>query len=105
VHVIGKWIAELPCGTKPFQHISAQRARDALKRYLLDMGVAGASEHWLHDLRRGHAQDLLDSGARLNEILAAGEWASPRFTAYLDMEGLENAAVVEAHMMESDDEE
>ena len=56
-------------------------------------------------MRRGHAQDLAESGSKLCEILAAGEWASPKFTAYLELNKLEAAGVVEAHLDESEDED
>ena len=45
---------------------------------------------------------MLTKGATLAAILWAGEWGTPAFLAYLDMQGLEKAAVVEAHQMESD---
>ena len=73
-------------------------------RRLHDLQVDGASGFWLHDFRRGRAQDMVDSGGRLSEILQAGEWASPAFTRYLDMEVLETCAVVESHVIESDGE-
>ena len=37
-----------------------------------------------HDWRRGHARDLQRGGARLWEILQAGDWKSPAFLSYLD---------------------
>ena len=54
----------------------------------------------------GVAQDLLVNGASLAEILSAGQWKSPAFLAYLDLETLEKGAVIEAHRDESssDDE-
>ena len=55
-----------------------------------------------HDMRRGHALDLQLAGKPLYEILQAGEWRSPAFLAYLDKYTLEAAAVVEAHVDESD---
>ena len=69
------------------------------------MGIDHANSYWLHDLRRGHAQDMVDNGGRLCDILRAGEWTSPAFTSYLNLEAVETAGVVEAHMAESDDDE
>lgn len=43
-------------------------------------------------------------GASLAVILAAGEWRSPAFLAYIDQNRLETDVVVEAHQDESDDE-
>jgi hypothetical protein len=55
--------------------------------------------------RRGHARDLQSAGACLKEILAAGEWRSPAFLRYLDIDALESDLVVDAHMCESSDDE
>ena len=49
-------------------------------------------------VRRGVA------GARLFDILKAGEWKSPAFLLYCDMHKLESSAVVEAHLEDSDGE-
>ena len=43
-------------------------------------------------------------GARLYEILAAGDWSSAAFILYLDKEGLERDAVAEANAGFSDSE-
>ena len=50
-----------------------------------------------HDWRRGHARDLQRGGARLWEILQAGDWKSPAFLSYLDAHQLEAGCVAEAH--------
>ena len=52
---------------------------------------------------RGYAKDLQENGAGLLEILRAGEWKSPAFLSYLDINELERDAVVEAHICESSD--
>ena len=59
----------------------------------------------LHDFRRGHARDLQLAGRNLKQILEAGEWRSPAFLKYLDVEGLERDAAVEAHLEESTDKD
>ena len=41
------------------------------------------------------------NGATLAEILKAGEWKSPAFMSYLDLDKLETEAVIEAHLEES----
>jgi hypothetical protein len=104
VHTLGTWVEGHAAGSKPFARVSAQEARADFKRRLFRLGIEGASSYWLHDLRRGHAQDMVDGGGRLCEILKAGEWTSPAFTKYLDIEAVEMAAVVEANMAESEDE-
>lgn len=45
------------------------------------------------------------SGAPLATILAAGEWRSPAFLAYIDQNRLETDVVVAAHQDESDEGE
>ena len=75
-----------------------------------------------HDLRRGHARDLQLSGtgtsfslfvvslmydvvgAPLYEILQAGEWRSPAFLKYLDMETFERDLVIQAHLNEESED-
>ena len=69
------------------------------------MHVPDGSKYRTHDFRRGHARDMLNSGARLCEILKAGEWRSAAFLAYLDGVELESAANLEAHLGESSDED
>lgn len=84
--------------------------------------IPQAATYTTRDFRRGHAQDLVDAGwpfvalhfhglasccslgARIGEILRAGEWRSPAFMAYLDVTALEAAAVVEAALGEEDSE-
>ena len=40
------------------------------------------------------------AGAPLHTILAAGEWKSPAFLAYLDQHRLEDELVFQAHLEE-----
>ena len=62
-------------------------------------------DHTLRDFRRGHAQDLAESGATLRTILEAGEWKSPAFAVYLDMAVSESRASLEAHAVDSSEDE
>ena len=48
---------------------------------------------------------MLVAGARLCEILRAGEWRSAAFLAYLDKAELECGATLEAHLGESSEDE
>ena len=105
VHVLGRWVRFQAAGSAPFAGFKADFARRELRRKLHRLGIDGGNQYWLHDFRRGHAQDMVDGGGRLGEILLAGEWSSPAFTRYLDMNSLVTSAVVEAHIIESDDEE
>ena len=104
VHVLAPWLCALPEGSSPFGHLTARAARTGLKLKLAALGTPNAADFWLHDFRRGHTQDLLDRGANLGEILRAGEWRTPAFLCYLDLQKLDKAAVMEAHAGESDSE-
>ena len=68
------------------------------------VGVAEADAYRTHDLRRGHAEDMLLNGATLAEILRAGDWRSPSFLFYLNVQQLEMERTVEAHLEDSSDE-
>ena len=72
---------------------------------LAKLGMPEARSYRAHDFRRGHADDLRRAGATLKEILKAGEWKSPAFLQYLDMEDLEHDLVVDAHLDESSGDE
>lgn len=105
VHVVGRWWAAQADGAGPFAGVSAAWARCELRRRLKLLGVGGADNFCLHDFRRGHAQDLVESGADLQRILRAGEWVSPVFLKYLDTVKCEKAAAVHAHLDKSEGED
>ena len=105
VHAIGRAVAHLAPGSHLFPLLSAGQATRRLRECLASLDIKDAEEYRLHDFRRGHAQDLADSGARLAEILAAGEWRSPAFLKYLDAQSLECDAVVAAHVADSSEDE
>ena len=71
----------------------------------LRLQVPQAELYRPHDFRRGHAKDLQEKGASVKEILAAGEWRSPAFLKYLDLDLLEHDLVVQAHLEDSSDED
>ena len=60
------------------------------------LGVPNSLEYGLQSLRRGHAQQILDDGGTLADVLKAGQWASPAFLLYLDYTDVEQAAVLES---------
>ena len=68
------------------------------------LGVSDANTYRTHDLRRGHARDMQAAGKPLYEILLAGNWRSAAFADYMDLQSLEDEAVFEAHLNESDSE-
>ena len=103
VHVLGPFFSGLGVGSRPFAHFSAARSLVILRCLLLAIKIPDALDYRTHDLRRGHARDMQQWGASLKEILAAGEWRSPAFLQYLDLDQLECDAVIEAHQDESSD--
>ena len=102
VHTLGAHFRSLPVGAQPFKHLSAAQALLALRELLIQLGVPLASVHRTHDFRRGHAEDMRLCGARLCEILGAGDWSSHAFITYMDKNKLECDAVEEAHTSLSD---
>ena len=104
VHVLGPMFQRGKHGDMLFPGVSASKALVALRSILKKLGVDSAEDFRTHDFRRGHTQDLVDSGAPLYAILAAGEWKSPAFLAYVDAHKLEYDAVLQAHVDESDSE-
>ena len=83
--------------------------------------VPAAESYATHDFRRGHAQvrsctmrevkqssyrlqDMLERGATLSQILAAGQWRSSAFIRYLKEAELEQGVALEV-AIHSDDEE
>ena len=90
----------------PFAGRSPNAVVGALRDMLHFLDVPDAQHYRSHDLRRrGHAGNLRSSGANLSEILRAGEWRSPAFLDYLDVNELESAAVVEAHLEEESEDD
>ena len=104
VHVFGKLVVETAEGQPLFPGITAARALAVLKCCLLALKIKDADRFRTQDLRRGHAKDLQVSGAPLWTILEAGEWRSPVFLSYLDLNQLDRDVVVQAHLDDSDDD-
>ena len=90
VHTIGSWLSALPRGATPFAELSGARALADLRRRLAVLGEAEPERFRLHSFRGGHAMDVAQNGGRLvAQILKAGDWRSPAFTAYLNASELE----------------
>ena len=106
VHVLWPFFASQGVGAQPFVAFTPGFALRALRILLFRLKVPNAGRYRTHDIRRGHTQDLVDNGASLAQILSAGQWKSPAFLQYVNLDDLERDAVVEAHMEESssDDE-
>ena len=103
-HVLWPYFQKLAVGQAPFAGLSPSSANDLLRQCLAAGRVPKAAAFRCHDLRRGHCKDLQQAGATLRAILEAGEWTSPRYLEYLDLEELERDIVIDAHLVESDEE-
>ena len=69
------------------------------------LGVPDHRRYRCHDLRRGHADDLRESGCDLGKILYMGQWSGPAFLKYMNLMELESSTVLQAHVDESSSED
>ena len=124
VHVLGAYMQQLSPGTQPFAHLTPVAATNGLRLLLEEIGpymwstinclsqfvlifwsagIDNAHMYRLHDLRRGHADDMRRNGATVAEICRAGDWKSAAFLWYLNMVELELDRVVEAYGLRVDE--
>ena len=106
VHALGAWLNSRPEGDAPWAGWCATSVRSALRAALRHARVGNADAYGTHSFRRGHAQDIVEFGGRVTDILTAGDWQMPAWMRYLDVEKMERQAVAEAHFgaSSSDDE-
>lgn len=104
VHVLGCYFSQFAAGDRPFAHIRAGQATLALRVMLNELGVVPAERYVLHDLRRGHADDIRRSGAPALDIYRAGDWHGASIFRYLDQPDLERHLVAEAHAVQIDND-
>jgi hypothetical protein len=97
VHALANMFSVTEATARPFM-LRAGSINAVLRRRLAIMDTPQAASYDTRCFRRGHAEDIAHSDSGLREILAAGEWSSKRFREYLDVERLEDAAVVAAHV-------
>ena len=105
VHVLGEYVNKAPAGCKLFPSFTKISALYTLRARLKELGVENAGDYRTQDFRRGHAKDLQVRGAGVKEILAAGEWGSPAYLKYQDLELLEHNLVIQGHLYNSSDED
>ena len=103
VHYIVDFVSRCPEQAPLFGRITAKGALGRLRCALRRCNVQEPNLYRTHDLRRGHCRDLQAARTPLHEILALGEWRSPSFLKYMNLEELEYDAVLEAHLGESSD--
>ncbi len=106
VHALGARFNSQSVGEAPWAGWCATGVRNALRSALRHTGVVNADACGTHSFRRGHAQDIVEFGGRVTDILKAGDWQMPAWMRYLDVEKMERQAVAEAHFgaSSSDDE-
>ena len=92
-------------GTSMFPGISPGKAVQRLRQLLFAIDVKDAGAYRPHDLRRGHAEDLRLEGAPLWRILAAGEWRSAAFQAYLGFHKLDIEEALHGVLDEESDDD
>ena len=102
VHTVLELCGEMADGWAIFRGLTASAATKTLRRHLQSVGFTKVEEVTLHAFRRGHAQDMADSGSPLAEILGAGGWTSVAFAEYLQAHEIETKAVLETQLEESD---
>ena len=105
VHVVGEYLKEFSSGARPFLAWKPHMVLKVLRAVLEEIGMADAQAYVAHDLRRGHADDILRRGGTLIEILSAGDWRSASLLTYLNKHRLEREATMAAHLVDSSDEE
>lgn len=75
VHRLGPWLDRVPRGKPLFPGISVSQAVSKLREMLWLIGVADSASYRTHDLRRGHAKDLQESGGHVCVALTGRERA------------------------------
>ena len=106
VHVLWEYMQQFSFGQKVFGDISASSALWELRRCLGELGTPDAELYRCHDFRRGHADDLRESGADMSEIKATLDHLSDAAKLrYLNLVDLEANRVGRGHLSESSSED
>ena len=85
--------------------ITTQHFASMLRESAVATGVRDSDYVSSHALRRGMAQDLVDSGCSLATLLHAGGWRSAAFLKYLRDSQLQEAAVAQVVIQVSESED
>ena len=89
----------------PLWQLTAATALKQLRRLLTLAAVPNAQLYTLKAFRAGKATELAASSKALGTILAAGEWKSSAFLAYVDTDAVDQAQLLDQTLAASDDEE
>ena len=73
VHSIAPFFRALEDGDTPFSRFHPSRVRKQLRRMLSAVGVPDAHKYRTHDIRRGHADDILKAGAPVSKVRERGD--------------------------------
>ena len=100
------WLMRLQASSSTATVFNVGRAYFAkyIKELAAKAGVEHAGRTGTHLLRRGMAQDLMDSTGSLAEVLRAGGWSSSAYLRYLRSTQMEDAAVAQIVLALSDSE-
>ena len=107
VHVLGQLLVGRPRGSPVFpswRQRTGAELRRSLRRRLCLLGIPNATEYGLQSFRRGRAQQILDDGGTLADVLRAGQWSSPAFLLYADYAEVECSAVLESYCFQGGEE-
>ena len=75
-----------------------------LRQLASELQIPRAESFTYKAFRKGHARDLAAHGAKLEEIMQAGEWSSQALKAYLCLNALELQRILMLELDASDDE-
>ena len=75
-----------------------------IREYAAEAGISNAAKLGTHGFRRGMAQDIVDQGGSLADLLKAGHWHSKAFFAYLRESQTEDNAIAQMIVDLSDSE-
>ena len=105
IHAVWEYCKTFSIGQQIFPGVKAKHAISKLRQVLQGLDVENASMYRTHDLRRGHADDLVENGTSVSNLLLMGEWAPPAFFKYINLALLEARTVTSAHVDNSSSEE
>ena len=102
VHIVLPWLRSHEVGYAPFRNFSASSATRKLRKHLATIGIDNPNAYSLHCFRRGAAQDLVQMGADIATLLAAGGWNSRACFDYVKPADLHGQAILEYIIDESE---
>ena len=102
VHDLWPFVQSAEPGGALFPLMTYAKVLERVKLEALSSG--GNGNYGTQSLRKGAAQSIAAAGGSLAEILAAGNWSSSAFKAYLSIHSLQGRALIESVVVSSDSE-